>query len=229
MLRLPKPTTYLITNGETTPATTSSSNDFQKLLELIQFAIAAKVDLIQLREKALTTRVLQQLVTRAAELTRGSATKLFVNDRADVAVAGGADGVHLTSQSLSASVVRHSFGRELLIGVSTHSIGEARAAQPDADFAVFGPVFSTSSKKKFGLPVGVDHLEEVCEALDPFPIIAIGGIDEGNAGACFLAGARGVAGISMFSDPNRIADVVSTIRCLTTEFEQKGPSVGNSD
>jgi thiamine-phosphate pyrophosphorylase len=91
--------------------------------------------------------VLYELVLRAAKITRGSDTRLLVNDRADIARAAGADGVHLTSQSLPANVVRKMFGPEFVIGVSTHSFEEARAAQAaGADFVVFGPVFRNRVK-----------------------------------------------------------------------------------
>ncbi len=212
MLRLPKPTTYLVTSGKTTSATTSGTNDFQQLLELIKSSITAQVDLVQLREKALTTRVLQDLATRAAQLTRGTATKLLINDRPDVAAAAGADGVHLTSQSLPASVVRRAFGGEFIIGISTHSLDEARAARADADFAVFGPVFLTPSKAKNGSPAGLEQLARVCAALQPFPVLAIGGVDADNFGECLRAGAHGVAAIRMFSDPKRLKAIASKIR-----------------
>src|SRR5216683_3446901 len=174
-----KPISYLITSGQTTAATTSSSKDFRRILQLITAAVAAKIDLIQVREKALTTKVLYELARSAAEITRSSATKLLVNDRADVAAAAGADGVHLTARSLPASVVRQSFGNDFLIGVSTHSLDEARAAHDArADFAVFGPVFETPAKTRYGPPVGLEQLKHVCVELEPFPIFAIGGVTE---------------------------------------------------
>ena len=145
--------------------------------------------------------MLYELVVRAAEITRGSATRLLVNDRADIARAAGADGVHLTSQSLPAQVVRKMFGPEFVIGVSTHSLEEARAAQAaGADFVVFGPVFKTESKRAFGEPQGPDKLREVALALRPFPVIAIGGITSENSALCLVNGANGFAGISMFEE-----------------------------
>jgi thiamine-phosphate pyrophosphorylase len=208
-----KPISYLITSGQTTAATTSSSKDFQHILQLIQAAVAAKIDLIQVREKALTTKVLYELAGRAAEVTRSSATKLLVNDRADVAASAGADGVHLTTRSLPASVVRRAFGNDFLIGVSTHSLFEARNAQAaNADFAVFGPVFPTPSKEHHGLPVGLEQLKQACAELKPFPIYAIGGVNENNFADCLRAGAHGVAAIRMFSDVPRLKKVVREIR-----------------
>jgi thiamine-phosphate pyrophosphorylase len=119
---------------------------------------------------------------------------LLVNDRFDVARAAGADGVHLPSNSLPAHLVREICGNDFLIGVSTHSLEEARAAMA-ADFIVFGPVFATGSKQ----PQGLEKLREVTSALSGFPVVAIGGIDLDNAEECFRAGASGIAAIRLFS------------------------------
>jgi thiamine-phosphate pyrophosphorylase len=192
-MRLNLPITYPITSGKTTPQTISDT------LRFVRAVVEAEVVLLQIREKSLPARVLYELATRAAEITRGSKTRLLVNDRADIARAAGADGVHLTSQSLPAGVVRRTFGSEFLIGVSTHSLDEARAARDGgADFVVFGPVFDTESKRGFGAPQGLDKLRQVADELRGFPVLAIGGISLENAGACFDAGASGVAAISLF-------------------------------
>lgn len=194
-MRLNLPITYPITSGKTTPQTISDT------LRFVRAAVEAEVTLIQIREKSLPARALYELATRAAEITRNSKTRLLVNDRADIARAAGADGVHLTSQSLPADVVRNIFGPEFLIGVSTHSLDEARAARDGgADFVVFGPVFETESKRGFGAPQGLDKLRQVTDELRGFPVLAIGGISLENAGACFDAGASGVAAISLFGD-----------------------------
>ena len=144
-------------------------------------------------------RVLYELTTRAVEITRGTKTRVLVNDRVDIARAAGADGVHLTARSLPADVVRDICGPEFVIGVSTHSLAEARAAQvAGANFVVFGPIFDTESKRAFGAPQGLDKLREVTRALGEFPVIAIGGITQENSEAVFAAGASGIAGISLF-------------------------------
>ena len=176
-----------------TPQTTTD------LLRFLQAVVAAQLPLIQIREKSLPARVLYELIASAVEITRGSKTRLLVNDRVDIALAAGADGVHLTARSLPANVVRKICGPEFLIGVSTHSLAEARAAQAGgADFVVFGPVFDTESKRAFGEPQGLDKLREVTSDLGEFPVIAIGGITRENSAACISAGASGYAGISMF-------------------------------
>ena len=220
--KLHTPITYLITSGETTAATTSSTEDFARLLKLVSAAVAARVNLIQLREKELNARVLYELAWRAAAITGGSSTGLLVNDRADIARAAGADGVHLTGSSLPASVVRQTFGPNFLIGVSTHSLAEAQAAHTaSADFAVLGPVFETTSKKIYGAPIGLEQLKEAAQELAPFPIIALGGVTIDNAPECIRAGAAGIAGIGLFNDPNHLQSAVATMRCSTGDEGQR--------
>lgn len=211
-LLLQKPVTYLITSGETTPQTTPGDKDFSRLLNLVAAAAAAHVNLLQLREKNLSTRVLYDLTLQAAEITRGSNTRLLINDRADVARSAGAQGVHLTAGSIETSVIRRTFGDEFLIGVSTHSLEEARAAHDArADFAVFGPVFETASKRVYGEPLGLEKLEQVATTLTQFPVLALGGVTLDNAAGCFRAGAAGVAAIRLMNDPDQLARIVAEI------------------
>jgi thiamine-phosphate pyrophosphorylase len=212
-LKLPLPIIYPITSGATTPQTTPDDPQFSEILRLIRAAVDTDVPLFQIREKSLHARVLFELVARAAEITHGSRTRLLVNDRSDIARAAGADGVHLTMQSLPVEVVRNICGAEFLIGVSTHSLDGARAADvAGADFVVFGPVFETESKKTYGEPQGLDKLRDVTRALGEFPVVAIGGITLENVDQCFEAGARGVAAIRLLNDAENIASIVETIR-----------------
>ena len=211
-LNLRKPIIYLITSGATTPDSTPSSEDFQNVLALVRSAIHARIALIQLREKNLSARVLYELTRRSAEITRGTDTRLLVNDRADIARAAGADGCHLTTRSLEAPIIRRTFGPDFLIGVSTHSFAEAQASRDDdADFAVFGPVFDTPSKRMYGTPVGIQALREVAQAFSPFPILALGGITQANAPQALRAGASGIAAIRLFSDPKSLDSAVRRI------------------
>jgi len=212
-LKAQRPILYLITSGATTAATKTSSKEFQDILTLVRAAVAAHIDLIQLREKNLTARTLYELTTRAAEISRDSDTRLLVNERSDVAQAAGADGVHLTANSVEASVIRRAFGRDFLIGVSTHSLAEARAARDaGADFAMFGPVFETDSKRQYGSPVGLEGLHEAANVLASFPVLAIGGISLTNASECLRAGASGIAAISLFANSESLESVVAAIR-----------------
>jgi thiamine-phosphate pyrophosphorylase len=211
-----KPITYLVTSGETTSATTPSSTGFLALLALVERAAAARVTLVQLREKNLSARTLYELAARAAQLTRGTGTRLLVNDRADIARAAGCDGVQLTARSLTASVVRRAFGPDFVVGVSTHTLAEARAARDGgADFAVFGPIFDTPSKRQYGPPLGLDALREAARALAPFPLVAVGGVGEENAGDVLRAGARGLAAIRFFADGQNLARAVHLIESLS--------------
>jgi len=151
-------------------------------------------------------------VLRATELTAGTATRLLVNDRFDIALAGGADGVQLTSSSIPAAVVREICGSSFLIGVSTHSLDQARMVQDSADFVLFGPIFETESKSKFGEPQGVGRLQDVATELSGLPVIAIGGVSMENFHQCLAAGAAGVAAISMLSDPESLSSIVKSIK-----------------
>ncbi len=220
-LNLTKPIIYLITSGETTSQTTPQSKDFSLVLKLVQAAVAARIDLIQLREKNLPTRVLFDLTAKAAEIVRASHTRLLVNDRADVALAAGASGVHLTSRSIKTSVIRQTFGAEFLIGVSTHSLEEVETARDDgADFAVFGPVFETASKLVYGQPLGIKSLQQVAAKSGPFPVLALGGVTLDNVADCFRAGASGVAAIRLLENPNLLASVTGEVRERFSESEQ---------
>ncbi|HEX8161543.1 MAG TPA: thiamine phosphate synthase [Pyrinomonadaceae bacterium] len=211
----PTPASYLVSPGATTPETTPASDEFVGLLALVRAAVEARVDLVQLREKLLRPRVLCELASRCAALTRGTRTRLLVNDRADIARAAGADGVHLTTRSLPAPVVRRAFGPDFLIGVSAHTSEEARGARDGgADFAVFGPVFDTPSKRALGTPAGLAALGEVAHALSPFPVFAIGGVTRENAREVLRAGARGVAAIRLFGDAERLDETASEIGSL---------------
>ena len=164
----------------------------------------------------MNTRVLEELARNAVKLTKGSQTRLLINERFDVALATGADGVQLTSQSMPTSVVRSIVGSGFLVGVSTHSVREAvEARDQGADFVLFGPVFETESKQAFGAPQGIPLLKKVTEGLKSFPVIAIGGVKEENAKACFEAGAAGVAAISLFADAAQLSKIVKALEMVS--------------
>ncbi len=178
----------------------------RELRAAIRRAIRAGVDLVQIREKDLSGRELMELARWAVKEARAGRVKIIVNDRLDVAVASGAAGVHLGRESAPAKEVvkwlrgKRGGGRagEFLVGVSCHSVVEAREAERDgADYVHFGPVFETPSKRKFVKPQGVEKLREVCRAVR-IPVLAVGGIDRRNMKECLEAGAAGVAGIRMF-------------------------------
>jgi thiamine-phosphate pyrophosphorylase len=216
MLNLPKPILYLITRGATAETTTPKCPEFLAILQQASVAVNAGVQFIQIREKQLTAQVSFELTAAVVSIARRdgtNATRVLVNDRADIAAAAGADGVHLTTSSLPPDVIRKTFGARLLVGVSTHSLMEARnACSQDADFAVFGPVFSSPSKAKYGPPLGLEKLAEAARELGAFPLLALGGISLENANECLAAGASGIAGITLFGEPNSLARTVEAIK-----------------
>ena len=166
------------------------------LLAALERALAGGADAVQLREKDLSAKELQPRAREVRELTRRFGVRLIINDRIDVAQAVDADGVHLGGHSLPARAVRERVGGALLIGVSTHSVGEvAAAAAAGADFVTFGPVYATASKAAYGLPVGVPALAEACRAA-PVPVYALGGVTLERRQAVLAAGAAGCAVIS---------------------------------
>jgi thiamine-phosphate pyrophosphorylase len=212
-LQFRKPILYLITRGASKPSTTSKSPEFQAILTQVSAAASAGIDLIQIREKNLSARILFELCEQTVRLTSGTATRLLVNDRADIAAGAGAHGVHLTTHSIDANVIRKTFGEELLIGASTHSLEEAVAARDGgADFIVFGPIFETPSKMEYGAPLGLEKLSTVTSLLENFPVLALGGITIDNAQDCLNANASGIAGISLFSDHAKPTVIASAIK-----------------
>lgn len=195
-----KPVIYLITEGGAT--TDNFAEKKSEILRIVRLAVESNISLIQIREKKISARLVFKLVGEVVKITRGSRTKVLVNDRADIAFAAKADGVHLTSDSVSAEVVRRCFPKNFIIGVSAHTLETAaKAARNKADFAAFSPIFPTPNK---GKPQTLETLREVCEKLKPFPIIALGGIDETNYKSVLENGASGFAAIRFLNDAENL-------------------------
>ena len=206
---------YYITDRKSLAGTDAQQRS--RLLVRIGEAAHAGVDYIQLREKDLAARDLERLARDAARTVReNSATaKLLVNGRADVALASGADGVHLPAGELAASEVRalwmQASDRAPVIAVSAHTIAEVRAAADQgANFAVLAPIFEKAHTDV--RPVGIDALRAACASTLPaeFAVLALGGVTLANVEACLAAGAAGVAGIRLFQK----GDIVETVRRL---------------
>ncbi len=183
------------------------------LPEAVRLALEGGVKAVQLREKDLPVRELLCLAQELRSITREFGAKLFINDRVDVAVSVDADGVHLGTQSMPLEGARKVVGKGMLIGVSTHNLEEAKAAEAGgADFITFGPIFETPSKTQYGYPVGLEAIKSLITEVY-IPIFAIGGIHSGNIKQIIMSGAAGVAMISaIFSSPD--------IRTAASKFAQ---------
>lgn len=190
------------------------------LRNTIRRAAEAGVDWIQIREKRLQAAELLELTRAAVRLARekGRDIRVIVNDRADVAIAAEASGVHLGGNSASAKDVAawrrsSSAAKDFLIGVSCHSLEEVQQGQQaGADYVFFGPVFDTPSKRVYGPPLGLAMLRDACRASE-IPVIAIGGVDLRGIAACLEAGAAGIAAIRMFQeqDAAKVREAVEKI------------------
>ena len=163
------------------------------LVEVVTAALDAGLSAVQLREKDLTGRALLTLAERLRAATARTGALLLVNDRVDVAVAVGADGVQLGGGSLPADVARRLLAPGRLVGVSTHAASEvARAAAAGADFCLFGPVYATPAKAAYGPPQGEARLRDAVRAA-AVPVLAIGGVGVAEVPRVRDAGAAGVA------------------------------------
>jgi thiamine-phosphate pyrophosphorylase len=173
----------------------------EELIRAVAFALDGGVDWVQLRDKTASAAALFAEATELLRVVHQHGAQLAINDRLDVALAVGAQGVHLAGQSLPVDAAVHLAASRLLIGRSVHSLTEAEtAAAAGADYVTFGHVFPTTTHP--GLPPrGLDELREIVEALD-VPVLAIGGITVDNLDEVLATGCAGVAVISaILSDP----------------------------
>jgi thiamine-phosphate pyrophosphorylase len=211
---------YYITDRSQFPGDESACR--HALLAKIAEAARAGVDYIQLREKDLSTRELETLAREVAELVRENSpsTRLLINSRTDVALAAGADGVHLRADDVAPHEARQVLEVSAhwplttdhsLVAASCHTAADVfRAESEAADFAVFAPVFG--KRGTAGIPpTGLAALREACRA--KIPVLALGGVNLDNASSCLNAGAAGIAAIRFFQE-NKIEDVIRTLRAL---------------
>jgi thiamine-phosphate pyrophosphorylase len=202
-------------------AITDRSQLAAPLLDRVALLLEAGIDFVQIREKDLPTRDLFALVEAAVRLPNPFGARILVNERVDVALAAGADGVHLPAHSVSPARIRTITPARFLIGVSCHSAAEvAQAEQEGADFAVFGPVFETSSKRAYGPALGPQALRQAAEGRR-MPVLALGGITIENFRACQCAG---IAAISLFQNAADPAALVRTLRGSAAPGYSRRPS-----
>jgi thiamine-phosphate diphosphorylase len=177
----------------------------QALDRIVQLAAAAAhagVDLIQIRENDLTVRDLARLVELCVAMAEGTPSKIVVNDRLDVAIAEGAGGVHLRSDSIEAGSVRCLISGEFVVGRSAHGAAEAAevARRGGVDYLILGTIFSTASKPPAHPVAGVEELARATAAVS-VPVLAIGGVSVERAGMVAKAGAHGIAAVGLFIPP----------------------------
>jgi thiamine-phosphate pyrophosphorylase len=193
----------------------------ERLLANIAEAARCGIDYVQLREKDLATRDLEQLAREAMERIRasGGKTRLLINSRPDVALAAGADGIHLRSKDVSPEEMRKIWragngSAQPIVAVSCHTEEEVLAAEKsDADFVVFGPMFGKpvvgkKDAREMGM-AGLDLLHAACRI--GIPVFALGGVTAENAAMCMAAGAEGIAGIRLFQE-SALSQVAAKIR-----------------
>ncbi len=188
---------------------------WRRQLAAISRAVEGGCQLVQIRERDLPAATLAGYVREAVARVEGSGARVLVNDRLDVALVAGADGVHLRTTSLRAADVRrvtedHGLA-DFLIGVSIHSLREAIVAgEGGADFVVCGPVFDTPSKRGMGEPLGLERLKAICESV-PIPVIALGGIRLAGIDDVLATGVAGIAAIGLFQQGETQREIVADI------------------
>jgi thiamine-phosphate diphosphorylase len=183
------------------------------LLAQIRAGVEACVDLVQIRERDLDAAALSSLVTAVVDLTRGSTTRVVVNDRLDVALACGADGVHLRGDSVPIPAARRLAPRPFLVGRSLHSADEIVSAGVNAasvDYLIAGTVFPTASKPDVTTRLGVEGLRTIVRATT-VPVLAIGGVTLERLAEVASTGAAGIAAIGLFESP-QLVELVAQIR-----------------
>ncbi len=211
--------TYIITNADVVPG--------RDHIEGAREALAGGADVIQFREKKMDTGDMIRVCAIIQDLCRHHGATFIVNDRVDVALAMDADGVHVGQKDMPAAIARRLIGPHKILGVSAGDAKQAKKAEMDgADYVGTGMVFPAGLKKDIGVLRGVAALREVSQAVQ-IPVVAIGGIDHGNAASCIDAGAAGCAVITaVIGAPNvrqAVSDLAQIIRDAKTRARKKSP------
>jgi thiamine-phosphate pyrophosphorylase len=177
--------------------------------------LAGGVKLVQLRAKELSSGEFFALAQEAREMTRDAGAMFIVNDRADIALAVGADGAHLGQDDLPLAAARKILGESKVIGISTHDLAQARDAEQDgADYIGFGPIFGSATKDTGYTARGLEMLREIKQAVK-IPVVAIGGINESNVAEVWKTGADAAA---IISDLMAAEDVEKKLERILTHY-----------
>lgn len=168
------------------------------VLQQVRHAVDAGIDGIIVRERDLEARDLADLTIAIVQLTRGTKTRVVVNDRLDVALTSGADGVHLRSDSIAPAVIRRMTPGGFLVGRSVHGVEEA-AAVTGVDYLIAGTIWTSASKQEGRHLLGLDGFSAIVKAAR-VPVLAIGGVTIDRVGEVAAAGGAGIAAIGLFMD-----------------------------
>ncbi|WP_456468330.1 thiamine phosphate synthase [Archaeoglobus sp.] len=185
-----------------------TDSKFGKHEELAEKALKGGVRTIQLREKRKSARKIYETAKRLRALTYDYDALFIVNDRVDIAIAAYADGVHVGQNDLPAYAIRDFF--DGIVGVSAHTVDEAKRAEMYADYLGVGPVFRTATKEDAKTPIGIGGLEEIVKNTK-LPVIAIGGINETNAIDVLKCGVAGIAVVSAIAGKGDVTEAARTL------------------
>jgi thiamine-phosphate pyrophosphorylase len=195
----------------------AGSRERAVLLDRLKAAAEAGASMIQVRERQVDDRACLHFAGELLHRAGATGCRILINERADIALASGAHGVHLKADGVNASRLRTIAGSDFLIGRSVHSTAEAIEAESDGgcDYLFFGTVFPSQSKAA-GHPIaGVDALRDLCAQVS-LPVVAIGGISLARTDEVARAGAKGVAAISLFAEAGDTAETVWSLRASLT-------------
>lgn len=187
--------------------------------EQVEKLIEGGATFIQLREKYAAPKDFYAAAKTALEIAQKHAVKIIINDRADIALALKADGVHLGQDDLPPEQARKILGERAIIGYSTHNLEQAfEAVKMPIDYLAIGPVFATGTKENPDAVVGIEGIKKVRQTIGDFPLVAIGGITLENFAEVLETGADSVAVISnLISDANKIAEKMRKFSVLKTD------------
>ena len=197
-------------------------------LDIARAALAGGARFLQFRDKHMTTRELVETAGELRKLTRQYGAVLVVNDRVDVALAAGADGVHLGPEDMPVAAAWRLLGPGTIIGASAATVESARAAEAaGADYLGVGPIFATGSKADAGEAIGLGPMQQLRVAV-ALPLLAVGGITAGNVSQVIRAGVDGVAVVSAVSDADDMAAAAAELlqRIASARGEQEAGEVG---
>jgi thiamine-phosphate pyrophosphorylase len=191
-------------------------------VEVARAALDGGADAVQIRDKSSTAYNLSCVAVEIQPIARKFGAALVVNDRVDVALVSGADGVHVGQDDLPAREARKLLPRPRILGVSVSTREEARRAQKDgADYLGVGPVFATSTKPDAGEPLGLERLAEIAASVT-LPVVAIGGITVANVARVFEAGARGAAVVTAVVSAEDIAGATRELKRVIVRVREAG-------